>query len=95
MSGAAARMFDKLKKLKQMRDQALAIQRQLAEEEVVVEEDNVKVVMTGDQKMKSLKIDGEENERVLRVINQAIKEAQKIAARKVTQMGGGLSDFLK
>ena len=47
--------FDKLKQLKELKDmraKAMDIQRQLAAEEVVIEEKGVKVVMTGDQKVK-------------------------------------------
>ena len=88
-------MFDKLKQLKQMRDQALAIQRELAQEKIEVEENSVRVVMTGDQKIEVLEIDGEQNWRVMQVVNKAIKKAQETAARKLTQMSGGLSGLLR
>ena len=88
-------MFDKLKQLKQMRDQALAIQRELAQEKIEVEENSVRVVMTGDQKIEVLEIDGEQNWRVMQVVNKAIKKAQESAARKLTQMSGGLSGLLR
>ena len=88
-------VFDKLKQLKQMRDQALAIQRELAQERVKVEEGGVKVVITGDQKIESLEIDGEQNERVLEVVNNAIKKSQKAAAQKMAQMSNGLSGLLQ
>lgn len=78
-----------------MRDQALAIQRELAQEKVEVEENGVKVVMTGDQKIVSLEVDGEPNQRVLDVINKAIKKSQEIAAKKLTQMSGGFSGLLR
>ncbi len=91
-------MFDKVKQLanlKKMRDQAMAIQKQLAQEEIVIEEDNIKIVITGDQKLKSLEIDGLTNERVLELINKAIKKSQEVAARKLAEMSGGLSGLLK
>src|SRR3989338_458822 len=91
-------MFDKVKQLanlKKMRDQAMVIQKQLAQEEIVVEEDNIKIVITGDQKLKSLEIDGLTNERVLELINKAIKKSQEMAARKLAEMSGGLSGLLK
>lgn len=91
-------MFDKIKQLgqlKKMRDQAMAIQKQLALEEVVIEEDNIKIVITGDQKLKSLEIDGLTNERVLELINKAIKKSQEMAAKKLAEMSGGLSGLLK
>lgn len=91
-------MFDKVKQLgqlKKMRDQAMAIQKQLGQEEIVIEEDNIKIVITGDQKLKSLEIDGLTNERVLELINKAIKKSQEVAARKLAEMSGGLSGLLK
>lgn len=91
-------MFDKVKQLgqlKKMRDQAMAIQKQLAQEEIVIEEDNIKIVITGDQKLKSMEIDGLTNERVLELINKAIKRSQEVAARKLSEMSGGLSGLLK
>ena len=91
-------MFDKIKQLgqlKKMRDQAMAIQKQLAAEELVIEEDGVKIVITGDQKLKSLEIDGMTNDRVLDLINKAIKKSQELAAKKLAEMSGGLTGMLK
>lgn len=89
--------FDKLKQLgelKKMRDQAMAMQRQLAQEEVVVEERGVKVVMTGDQQVKKLEVKGVSNEILVDVLNKAIKKSQKLAAQKLQEMSGGLSGLL-
>ena len=91
-------MFDKVKQLgqlKKMRDQAMAIQKQLSAEELVIEEDGVKIVITGDQKLKSLEIDGMTNDRVLDLINKAIKKSQELAAKKLAEMSGGLTGMLK
>jgi hypothetical protein len=91
-------MFDKVKQLaqlKKMRDQALAIQKQLAAEEIELTEDNIHVVITGDQKFKLLEIDGLTNERVVEMINKAIKKSQEMAAKKLAEMSGGLSGMLK
>jgi len=89
--------FDKLKQLrelKNMRDQAMAIQRQLAAEEVVVEEQGIKIVMTGDQKVKTLEVDGESQHRLIDVLNKAIKKSQEVAAKKLQEMSGGLTGLL-
>ena len=83
-----------LMELKKMRDQAMAIQRQLAAEEVVVEENGIKIVMTGDQKIKTLEIDGENQGRLIDVLNKAIKKSQEVAAKKLQEMSGGLSGLL-
>lgn len=90
-------MFDKLKQLgefKKMRDQAMAIQRQLAQETVVVEENGVKVVMSGDQKIQSIEVGGNSQTKLAEVLNKAIKRSQEVAARKLQEMGGGLGGLL-
>lgn len=91
-------VFDKVKQLgqlKKMRDQAMAIQKQLAAEEIELNEGGIRVVITGDQKLKILEIDGMSNERVLELINKAIKKSQEMAARKLAEMSGGLTGMLK
>jgi len=90
--------FDKIKQLgqlKKMRDQAMAIQKQLAQEEIVIEEDGIKIVISGDQKLRTLEIDGMTNVRVLELINKAIKRSQEMAAKKLAEMSGGLTGMLK
>lgn len=94
-------MFDGVKQslgqigdLKKMRDQAMAIQKQLAAEEVVVDEQGVRVVMSGDQKIKELSVQGISNQVLVDVLNKAIKKSQEIAAHKLQQMSGGLSGLL-
>ncbi|OIO13793.1 hypothetical protein COV53_00995 [Candidatus Gottesmanbacteria bacterium CG11_big_fil_rev_8_21_14_0_20_37_11] len=86
--------FKGLGDLKTMRDQAVRMQQALAGEEVVVEKNGVKVIMSGDQKIKELIIDGEENKRVMEAVAEAIKKSQEIAARKLTEMSGGLQGLL-
>lgn len=86
--------FQQLKDLKKMRDEAMAIQRELAAEKVEVEEGGIKVVITGDQKIQEIEIEGEENDKLKDVLNKAIKKSQEIAAQKLQQMGGGLGGLL-
>jgi len=91
-------IFDKAKQLgelKKMRDQAVKIQKQLAEEEVEIEEDGIKVIVSGDQKIQVFEIDGESEARVVNVLNKALKKSQKVAAKKMQEMSGGLSGLLK
>ena len=91
-------MFDKVKQLaqlKKMRDQAIAIQKQLAQEEIEINEDNIRIVISGDQKIRLLEIDGLTNDRAVEMINKAIKKSQEVAARKLAEMSGGLSGILK
>jgi len=83
-----------MKQLKQMRDQALKIQNELKQQEVEVEQNGVKIVISGDQEIKELIIDEMEEERVKNAVNKAIKKSQKIAAGKLQQMSGGLQGML-
>lgn len=90
-------MFNPLKglgDLKKMRDQALAMQQALAAEEVVVEQNGVRVVMSGDQKLKELIVDGQSSQRIANAIQEAIRRSQEIAAKKLTQMSGGIGGLL-
>lgn len=90
-------MFNPLKQLgdlKQMRDQAMAIQKQLSQERVEVEKNGVRVVMSGDQKVLEFTVDGNADYRLVEAINEAIKKSQEVAARKLQEMGGGLGGLL-
>lgn len=86
--------FKSLGDLKTMREQALKMQQALSVEEVVVERNGVRVVMSGDQKIKQLTIDGQEDWRIKEVIGEAIRKSQEIAAKKLTEMSGGLQGLL-
>jgi len=91
-------MFDKFKQLgelKKLRDQAMALQKELAKEEIEVEEHGVKIVMTANQKLKEIQINGESQPRVIETFNKAIQKSQKVAAKKMQQMSGGLTGLLK
>lgn len=86
--------FKAIGDIKQMRDQAMKMQSALSQEEVVVEKNGIRVVMTGDQKIKELSIDGSEHWRAKEAIAEAIKKSQEIAAKKLTEMSGGLQGLL-
>lgn len=53
-----------------------------------------KVVVTGDQKIEYIEINGEDQKDLVKAINEAMKEVQKKAAKKMLEMGGGLSGLL-
>lgn len=86
--------FKQAGEIKKLRDQANAIQRELAMIEVESEKGRVKVVMTGDMKVKSVEINGEEMRDAREAFNEAVDKAQKTSAQKMQQMGGGLQDLL-
>lgn len=77
-----------------MRDQAMAIQRELQSEEVTVEQNGVQIVISGDQKIKELKSNGRSDNDIKEAVNEAVKKSQEVAARKLQQMGGGLQGLL-
>ncbi len=85
--------FKKLGKLKQLRDQAVKMKKVLNKEEIEVEENGIKIVVDGAQKFKQVLINGEENKNLIDAINKAIKKSQKVAAKKMQEMGGGLDGF--
>lgn len=94
-------MFDKFQQmgqqvgqLKKIRDQAVQMQKQLQAEVIEVEESGVRVVMTGDQKVETVTIDGKYEERLVKVLNDAIKKSQQVAAKKLQEMSGGLKGLL-
>ena len=77
-----------------MRDQAMQIQRQLQAEEVEVEKNGVKIVITGDQKLKSLESNDRSDNDIMEAVNEAVKKSQEIAAKHLSSMQGGLSGLL-
>ena len=77
-----------------MRDQAMQIQRELQGEEVIIDKNGVHIVISGDQKIKILESNGRSDDDVKDAVNEAIKKSQEVAAKKLSQMGGGLSGLL-
>lgn len=79
--------------LNKMRSQAAQIQKDLENQEFTVEEGRIKVVITGNQRVKGVYIDGQEVPEMTKIINDAIKQSQQAAAAKLAdiskQMGLG------
>ena len=86
--------FSQLGDLKKMRDQAMQIQRELQAEEVNVDKNGVQITITGDQKIKDIKVNGRSDNDVKEAVNEAVKKSQEVAARKLATMQGGLSGLL-
>ncbi|OGV95613.1 hypothetical protein A2W24_06980 [Microgenomates group bacterium RBG_16_45_19] len=74
--------------INKLRQQAVAMQQQLAAEEIVVDEGDVHVVITGDQRLKEFSVQGITSEVAISAINKAIKKSQELAAKKLQAMGG-------
>lgn len=86
--------FQGLGDLKKMRDQAMAIQRELQVEEINISKNGVNIVITGDQKIKSIQTNGKSDNDIKEAVNEAVKKSQEVAAKKLQQMGGGLGGLL-
>jgi len=86
--------FQQLGDLKKMRDQAMAIQKQLQAEQITVEKNGVRIVITGDQKIMTLESNGKSDNDVKDAMNEAVKKSQEVAAKKLASMSGGLGGLL-
>lgn len=86
--------FGQLGELKKMRDEAMKIQKELQAEELTVEKNGVEIVITGDQKIKELNSNGKSDKDIKEAVNEAVKKSQEVAAKKLSQMSGGLGGLL-
>jgi len=96
-------MFNKLKQYNDLRKQANVIKNAMAEETIEASNKAVKIVMDGNQEIKSLTISEEflskekKNElekEIQNCIADAIKKVQRKMAMKMQQMGG-IDNLLK
>lgn len=85
-------LLDNLKQLgdlKKMRDQAMEVQKRLAQIKITIEHKGITVVMTGDQKVQSISGDMEPG-KVTEAVNEALKQSQKVAAEEMRGLMGGM-----
>ncbi|KKQ92487.1 MAG: hypothetical protein UT58_C0041G0004 [Microgenomates group bacterium GW2011_GWC1_39_7b] len=90
-------MFDKFKQLGQlneMRKKAAELQKELEKIIETLEKKGWTVSVTGDQKIRYIKKDGEDLQELVDLINEAMKRVQKESAKKMMEMGGGLGGLL-
>lgn len=71
--------FGDIQKLQRM-------QKQLQQEEVVVEKNGVRVVVRGDQQIVEITVDDILEPRIAEAINEAVKKTQELAAKKLIEM---------
>lgn len=92
-------MFNKLKQVKDLRDQAKKLQGALSGESAVGEAawGKVKITIDGNQNIQSVDIDPEFlsadkkadlEKAIMEASNDAIKKIQKVMAKKIQSMGG-------
>ncbi len=78
--------FKALGDVNAMRKQAMQIQAALEQEEFEVVKGNVRIVLTGNQNVKVVEIDGVPNENMREGLNEAIKKSQQAAAMKLAEL---------
>ncbi len=81
------------KQLLKMRQQAKVLQKELELIEHVEESGGMKVKVNGAQNVVYIEINGEDRDDLVDLINKAMKNVQKKSAKKMLEMGGGLSSF--
>ncbi|PIR94824.1 hypothetical protein COT95_02090 [Candidatus Falkowbacteria bacterium CG10_big_fil_rev_8_21_14_0_10_37_6] len=86
-------MFNKLKQIKDLRSQAKTMQNALAGESASAERGGIKITMDGNMAVTGLTIaEGLTREQIEnempKVINDVVKNVQKIMAKKMQEMGG-------
>ena len=89
-----ANPFKALGDLNDLRKQAKQMQQDLAAEEITVEEGDILVVISGDQKIKQFSVQGITSQEAIDVLNKAIKQSQEVAAKKLQSMTGGLGSLM-
>ncbi len=80
--------------LNALRKQALDMQKALSQQQIVVEEGDVRVVITGDQRIVEFSVQGVTSDVAVTALNKAIKKSQEMAAAKLQEMTGGLGGML-
>lgn len=73
-------------KLQDLRQQSLVMQQALQQQEVTAEVENIKVVMRGDQYVKSVFINGQDYPQLSNAFNQVIGKTQQLAASKLIEL---------
>ncbi len=80
--------------MNQLRQQAMQMQQQLAAEEIEISKSDIRVVISGDQKIKAFTVQGIASVLAVDVLNEAIKKSQELAAKKLQAMSGGLGGLM-
>ena len=92
-------MFDKLKQMYELKRKADQVKKELEAEVIEVEMGGIKIRVNGAQKVQKIELPSDIDPNKLKdAINKAMDEAQKVAAKKMQGMMGGmegLQDLLK
>jgi len=74
-----------------MRKQAAQIQQALELQEFEISHEHVRIVITGNQNVKLVEVNGIPDETIRRAINDAIKQSQQAAAGKLAELSKNLN----
>ena len=88
-------MFNKLKQFKELRSQAQTLKEMLSSEQITVENQGVRLVMDGNQKIISLSLPAELNKEQLErqipeLFDQALKQVPRLMVQKIQASGMSL-----
>lgn len=89
-----ANPFKALGDLNKLRQQAKQMQEELAQQVIRVEQGDIVVEITGDQKIKHFSVQGITSQEAINALNDAIKKSQEVAAKKLQAMTGGLGGLM-
>ena len=87
-------LFQQAGDVMKLRKQAAQIQKELAQQVTTVEENGIKVVVTGEQKIQEFAVEGVVSQDAINVLNKALKQSQEAAAKQMQGMTGQLSELL-
>lgn len=72
--------------INKMRQQALKMQQALQGKQIVVEKGDVRVVISGDQRILEFTVQGYSSQDAVDALNDAVKQSQKLAAEKLKEI---------
>lgn len=75
-------------------NEARKMQKQMSKQRYEVEEEGIRIVMSGDFQLQEMSVDGEINERVRKALNKAFKKVNKEMAKNMME-NGDLGELLK
>ena len=84
----------KLGDLNKLRQQAMQMQKNLSAQTITVEENGVKVVIPGAQKIVEISVQGIGNPVLNEVLNKAIRKSQELAAKELMNVSGGMGGLM-
>jgi len=89
-------MLDKLKNLNKWRKAQADIEKQMEQIFASAEKDGIKVVVSANNKIISVEVEGDEDKLLKDLINSALKDAKKKAEKKLRGQASelGLGDLL-